>query len=171
MNPITTTYFSSAICINWWSWYTGGSAFQDPWCWIRSIPDWPGNIDLVSSRLSSVIGVIYECKNYLTFKWLMYLSNAYFLPHVKYCNIVWGSAAHSHVNKINLLQWRILKLILGVEKRTSTNFVLSRTKVLTINRIHEKQLIILVYKSFNELLPSVLSNLFIRQQDIINNSR
>ena len=40
---------------------------------------------------------------------------AYIVPHLNYCNIIWGNSSNNNVNKITKLQKRAFKTILGNE--------------------------------------------------------
>ena len=44
-----------------------------------------------------------------------YITNHSIQPNFNYCNVIWGNASNSNVARINRLQKRACKLILGNE--------------------------------------------------------
>ena len=44
---------------------------------------------------------------------------AYIVPHLNYCNIIWGNSSNFNVSKMTMLQKRACKIIIGTEY---TNF-------------------------------------------------
>lgn len=65
----------------------------------------------------------------------MCLYKALFPPHLNCCNIIWGSWTEGLVCNVSILELEYL---------------------CTVNQIHEKQLMILMYKCHYDLLPAGL---------------
>ena len=53
---------------------------------------WTDHYHKVTTSVSKAIGVLYKLKHILTEKTLVMLYNSLVLPHITYCNIVWGNS-------------------------------------------------------------------------------
>lgn len=99
---------------------------------------WKHYIDAISTRLSSVIGIIFKCRN-------CYLTNGYCVCTKCYFCQIWTIAILSGVvlNQLYYIESTCSntgssETILGVDRRTSMQDIYFRMKVLTVNQIHEK---------------------------------
>lgn len=125
---------------------------------------------MISSWLSSVIGILKKCREQLKRKWLLTLYSTFFMPHTVYCILVWGRAPSTSIRKIKILQKRALKTILGLKLRTSSTIVFNQAKVLNFNQIHVKQLLVFMFKYKQNLLPEPLQNLFTMRNLVVTRS-
>ena len=78
---------------------------------IEETLDWKCHIDYIYSKISRTTGVLYKLKQFLPRNVLMNIYNATILPHLNYCNIIWGNTYKTKVNKIYILQKRVARLI------------------------------------------------------------
>lgn len=90
----------------------------------------------------------------------------FLLPFLNYCCVIWGSAPKTTLRRLDLLQKRAFKVILGMPQRTNSNYVYAKTKVLTLGEIYELQTLIFMYKYANGLLPQGLSGMFTPRAEI-----
>lgn len=121
---------------------------------------------MVSVCLNSAVDILHKCYNILNRECLITLYNSFFSPFVNYCYIIWGSAAQSTVSKIDILQKRVLKLVIGVDQRTNYQFVHHKTGVLTVHEIFERQSMIFMYRYSKGFVPINLRNMFIMKSEI-----
>ena len=61
---------------------------------------WDNHIHNICNSISKAIGVLYKLKYILDEKTLFMLYNTLILPHISYCNIVWGNSGKTKVNPI-----------------------------------------------------------------------
>ena len=52
---------------------------------------------------------------------LLSLYNSLILPYLSYCIHIWGNAYQTHLQKLHVLQNKIVRIIAGVPRRTSSN--------------------------------------------------
>lgn len=121
------------------------------------------HIDLLCSHLSSSVRIIYRCRNILSYKRPMTLYNSFIRPYLNYCYLIWRNAQQTSLSKTHTLQKRVLKIISSFDRRTSSDLVYNKTKVLTVSRTSCKQCLIFMCKSRNSLLPTSLCNIFTGQ--------
>ena len=77
---------------------------------INSLIGWKEHISLINQKISWAIGVIRRVRFKLSVKTAMLLYDSLILPHLTYCNIIWGSTYKTSLSKMYLLQKRALKL-------------------------------------------------------------
>lgn len=69
--------------------------FKMLWVFFYAKLCWKQHINSIASKLSSVIGIIYEVANILSYHWLMTLYNSFFLSVLDYC-CVYVEVHHHH---------------------------------------------------------------------------
>ena len=87
-------------------------------------------------------------------------NNAFILPYLNYCNIIWGSAPKSVLAPLEVLQKKALKIALNMPIRTLSDTVFKESKVLTLANIHKLHVSIFMFKYKNDLLPKSFTNKF-----------
>jgi len=119
---------------------------------------WKCHIEYVNKKLNKCLGILRKVKRVLSTTCLIKLYNAFILPHINYCNIVWGSASLTTMNKLVITQKRAIKLALKVPITTATNSIYEQSKLKAIATIHRIQISIFMYKYNQNLLPSGYCN-------------
>ena len=84
---------------------------------IDSTLTWRIHIDNVSSKISKSIGLLYKIRPFITTKLMRTLYYSIVYPYLIYAIEVWGSADDTHLNKLLILQKRIVRLINYSDKR------------------------------------------------------
>lgn len=128
---------------------------------------WKFHTEMISSRLASANGIISKCKCLLNRKWLMTFYNTFFMPHLNYCCIIWGQASSINLKWIVVLQCKVLKIILGLERRTHSNIVYSQASVLQLHQIYAKQLWTFMFKYEEGLLSDTWYALVTLCRDVV----
>ena len=66
---------------------------------------------------------------------------------------MWGKVASTHINKINILQKKIVRIVNGVPPRTHSSPLFDRLKIMTIYQIHNYYIGVFMYKLYHKQLP------------------
>ena len=69
------------------------------------------HIDYICNKVSKSIGIIYKSRFFLSSKTKLSLYYSLIYPYLHYCNIIWSSTYPSNLNRIFLLQKRIVRII------------------------------------------------------------
>ena len=88
------------------------------------------------------------------------LYNTLILPHISYCNIVWGNSGKTKVNPILLLQKKAIRICTSSGYLSKTKPLFHRLKTLTTYDIHTHQTALFMQKFNLKLLPEVFLNFF-----------
>ena len=67
----------------------------------------------VSKKISSHLWLLSQIRTYLNVQHRLLFYNAYIKSHIEYCCVVWGNSCNLNAYKIEKLQRRACKLILG----------------------------------------------------------
>jgi hypothetical protein len=78
---------------------------------IDSNLSWKHHIDHIANKISKVVGIIAKLRHFVPLNTLLSIYNSLILPYLTYGLIAWGQACKSHLNKILILQKRVLQLI------------------------------------------------------------
>ena len=116
---------------------------------------WQEHINAVANKVSKSLGVIYKMKNALSVSILLMLYSTRILPYYQYCNILWACNYPSNLHKLSVLQKSAIRIISAAEFRTHAADPCKRHKQLTLVDINKLQIAFFVFKSVNNLLPSV----------------
>ena len=107
---------------------------------IDSTLTWRVHIENVSSKISKSIGLLYKIRPFVNTKLMKTLYYSLVYPHLIYAIEVWGSADDTHLNKLLILQKRIVRLITFSDKRLNDYSFLPSDPLffkLEIHKIHE----------------------------------
>ena len=94
--------------------------------------------------------------------------NAYILPHLDYCCIIWGNCDTCLEDKLLKLQKRAARLILDKDIRTPSVELFSELKWQTFPDRVKFQKAVLTYKILNGLAPDYLKSMFTTIESINN---
>ena len=120
---------------------------------------WNNHFQYVSKKISSYLWLLSQIRSYLTEQHRLLYYNAYINPHLEYCCIVWGNSSNFNTYKIEKLQRRACKLILGKDYTTledARNYlhVLSFEETIFIHKAKT------MYKIATNSAPIYLNELF-----------
>ena len=80
---------------------------------------WKAHIEKICKTIRRLIGVLYKIKPFVNLKILKTLYYSLIYPHLIYAIEVWGSADTTHMNRIIMLQKRIVRMMSYLDKRQS----------------------------------------------------
>ena len=78
---------------------------------IDSTLSWKEHLNNLSKKLSRTIGIMYKLRPFVNLKIMKNIYHALFYSHVIYGIQVWGNACDTHINAIQILQNRVVRLI------------------------------------------------------------
>ena len=114
---------------------------------------WNDHIKKITTSLSRAIGILYKLKHILTKKTLFMLYNALVLPHITYCNIVWGNSNKYNLDAILLLQKKAVRICTHSNYLAHADPIFYNLKTLKVDDIHTYQTSIFMFKHTQNLLP------------------
>ena len=126
---------------------------------IDSTLSWRNHIDNVSNKISKTVGLLYKIRYFVDIKIIKTLYYSLVYPHLIYGIEVWGSAAETHLNKLLILQKKIVRLICYSDKRQAdysfspSNPLFYKLEIHKIHDIFKINLSKFIFKCLNKMTP------------------
>ena len=128
--------------------------------YLDSTLSWSEHIDIVCKRLSKLTSVFHCISKFITVDMINHLYYAYVHPHIIYALEVYGSTAKCHLNRLQVIQSKLLKLLAGKKYRESSTALHRQLGILKVEELYQLNVLIFVYKQQNKKLPIIFENLY-----------
>ena len=103
---------------------------------IDNILKWKYHIDYISKKIAKGIGVIIKARKVFDKTTLLSIYNALILPYIGYCIHIWGNAYQTHLPKLHVLQNKIVRIIAGEPRRTSSDHLYCEINILKLKKLY-----------------------------------
>ena len=128
---------------------------------------WKNHIDQVCSKISKNIGIMTKARSIFKTETLQSLYYSFIYPYISYCIHVWGSTYKSYINKILLLQKRVIRLIAGVNRRTHCKPFFDSLCILPVDQVYSYNVSLFMYKYHHGKLSQIF-NIFEKNSSVHN---
>ena len=128
--------------------------------YLDSSLSWKYHISEVESKVSKSIGIIYRIKNLVPRFVLRMLYCTLVLPYLTYCNVIWANTYKTNIQKIIVLQKKIIRIISGAQFLDHTSPLFKKRKLLKFADINLQQQSIFMYKCINNIFPNEFNDKF-----------
>lgn len=122
--------------------------------------NWKAHIDFVKGKLMKTVGILYRARNRLDTIALRTLYTALILPYLSYCITVWGHTHKTYIDKLHVMQKRIIRVITFSERLAHTKPLYDKLKIMNIDNIYTYFTCMFVYKYYNQKLPNIFHDFF-----------
>jgi len=121
---------------------------------------WKEHINYISQKIAKNIGIIARISYLLpiTIRLQLYYSLVY--PYLTYCNLIWASNYESRLHKLEILQKKAVRVIVGARRDAHTSPIFAELKLLKICQIKILQIGDFIFRFEHNLLPSSFSGYF-----------
>ena len=130
---------------------------------------WNSHFNFLSKKLSSYMWLLSKIRTYLSTEHRLLFYNAYIKPHLDYCSLIWSNTSNLNINKVNKLQSRSCKLILGIEYNGLIE-AFKRLNILSFDQSIFLSKAKVMYKIHNNIAPSYLNDMFLMRDTTLNNT-
>ena len=121
---------------------------------------WKFHIEYVALKISNIIGVIARLRHFVPLWTLLNIYRSLIFPYLSYGLAAWGQAAKTHLQKLLVLQKRVLRLMYFSEPRAHAVSLFITANVLPINMLYVKTVSSLMYDVSRLSVPPNISDLF-----------
>ena len=135
---------------------------------IDSHLSWRNQIDYISTKLSKTIRLFAKLRHSVPQHTLITLYWSLIHPYLNYGIIAWGQASKTLLNKLLLLQKRVLRFIFFVNWRDSAIPLFVKANIPPLNIMYCQSVANLVYDVVNENCPKNILQLFLSIKDILS---
>jgi hypothetical protein len=127
---------------------------------------WKQHTTYIANIVSKYTGILYRLKPILPPMTLFMLYNSLVLPHIMYCNIIWGDHNNSFLGTVHIKQKKIIRICTNSPFLAHTPPLFADLNTLTIHDIHKLQIALFMFKFHNNLLPDIFLNYFTKTNSI-----
>ena len=127
---------------------------------------WKLHIDNICKTISRNIGVINRLKLQLPQSSLLMLYSSLILPYLNYGLLVWGNTHQTYLEKILILQKRIIRIICNAPIRFHTDPLFFENNLLKIKDLYSFQLGQFMYQHNSGILPFAFHDMFLKNQSV-----
>ena len=127
---------------------------------------WKEHIDYISKKIAKGIGVIVKARKVFDKVTLLSLCNSLILPYLSYCIHNWGNTYQAHLIKLHALQNKIIRIIAGVPRRTSSDPLYDEFNISKIKKLYMYAVGFCMYKYDNDMLPELFKDMFVKVTDV-----
>ena len=132
---------------------------------------WENHILHISKIISRNVGIISRSRYFLSHRHRFLLYNSLVLPYLNYCCMVWGNTTQCLLNKLFLIQKKIIRIIDGQPRLAHTNPIFQKLNILKVKDIAKQQAIVVLYNVVTQNAPSPISSLFESTQPHVRSTR
>jgi len=123
--------------------------------------NWRTHINHISQKISKACGVLSKARYISNHKTLKMIYYAIVYSYLQYCNIAWGSAQATALAPLQAALNKIIKTLNFASFDVSNIDSLYKSfDLLTLKQIHDLEVVKLMYKHKNELLPPKFQDYF-----------
>ena len=113
---------------------------------------------------------MYRARSYLTKSSLRKLYFSYIYPYLIYCIEIWGISPQSNLRPLLLIKKKIVRIMTFSTYYAHTDPLFKDLNILTIDKLVVHRIGIAIYKINNGLFPSVLNELYKKNNVIHDHS-
>ena len=126
---------------------------------------WSDHIRHLSKKITSSIWLLSKVKKFLSQEHRILFYKSYILPHIDFCNIVWGSSSETNKQKILRLQKRACRVILDYKVEDSSQ-AMDTLKILSIyDRLYLRKAKFM-FKVYQHITPDYISEQFTLRNNV-----
>lgn len=124
------------------------------------------HVDQTCAKVARSLGCVGRVKRLMPERVRRTLVEAIVLPHLDYCDSVWLSCSAGCRRRLQQLQNRAAKIVLGVKNKFSSEAALQRLGWKPLEERRQLHLGLEVFKAQRKISPTYLSELFIQKDQI-----
>ena len=119
---------------------------------------WTKHINSIHGKISMSIGVMRKLRSVLPLNALFMLYNAFVLPYLNYCSLVWSGASLSNLNRLQVLQKKAIRLCSNAHYLAHTAPIFKGLNTLTLSDNVALKVGIFMFKYFKGILPEIFDH-------------
>ena len=121
---------------------------------------WKHHITELSKKISKSIGIIFKMKNLCPQRISVSLYHSLVHSHLSYGACVWGKADNIYLNKIRVLQKKVVRIIANAEYNAHTTPIFKNLKILKLDDITKMQYACFMWNYDHGYLPHCFNTYF-----------
>ena len=129
---------------------------------------WIYHIEYTCKKISKCVGVILKARKKLNKAVLLNLYYSFAYPYFIYFNHVWGNTYRTNLNKMVVLQKKLIRIVTCSPYRAHSKPLLAANKVLSVHELNVYIVGIFMYKYCNDDVPDIFNDFFQGNSELHN---
>ena len=129
---------------------------------------WSRRINHLISKLRSILGTVIKVKSLLSKRSLLLLYHSLINSQLSYCILNWCYGNKTLVKRLQRLCYKFVELISGINSNSSVCDIMNKNKLLTIDQLLTKELIVFMFKQKNGKNPIAFKDIFTKNESKYN---
>ena len=121
---------------------------------------WHEHVDQICASLVKYFGIFNHIKNFVSKRIARQLYFAFIYSRIQYRIETYGTCAKESLAKVQIMQNKMLKLLLKWDRRTPTDFVHYHLSILKINDMHTAKILSFVNECRSGRVPDIFVNYY-----------
>ena len=130
--------------------------------------NWNVHIDSLIMTLVKYFGTFNQLKDYVSNQLARKLYYAFVYSNISYGIEVYGSCSDTSLDRLQVIQNKLLKLLLRLDPYTSTNLLHSELNILKVKDLYNTSLLLFVHANLQGDCPAAMKNYFVRRNSTYN---
>jgi hypothetical protein len=126
---------------------------------------WSDHIKLIATKIGKNVGIISRLAYILPTKIRLSLYYTLVHPYLSYCNFIWASNYKSRIQRLIILQKRVIRIIMGSPFNSHTHLLFKQLNILTLEQITQLQISEFMHRYNFNTLPFEFKNYFKKTSD------
>ena len=127
---------------------------------------WGEHAKYVKGKIFRGIGILCKARRYFNLDTLKTLYYAFLFPHLYYCIEVRGNTFNVHLDPLEKMIKRALRLISGSNRWAHAAPLFENLEILTLRKLYVYSIQIFMYKFNHTLLPPIFLNYSVTNYDV-----
>jgi hypothetical protein len=121
---------------------------------------WSNHIEIICNKLMKLTYVFRSMARFIDKSMACQLYYAYIYPHISYGIEIYGTAYKKYINKLQVMQNRILKILTCKPYRYNSQQLHNELNILTVSNVYSLYVNTFVFKQFNHMLPKIFNQYY-----------
>ena len=134
--------------------------------YIESKHTWKEHIKYISGKISRGNGMVIKARKFLNRESLMNIYYSFFYPYITYCNHIWGNANKTSLNRITILQKKIVRIICHEKHRAHTEQLFNKLGVIKFIDLNKYLIARFMFRWYRNETPTIFDNYFDLNRDV-----
>ena len=130
---------------------------------IDELLNWKTHIAYLNESLIKLFGIFNQLKDYVSAKLARQIYYSFVYSRITYGIEFYGSCAKTSLERVQILQNKLLKLLLRLHPLTSTNSLHNKMKILKIKDVYDLSLCVFVNRNLQGDCPPALKRYFVER--------
>ena len=127
---------------------------------------WNAHIKHISNKMSKSVSILKILKHTFPTNALKTIYHSLIYPYFNYCNLIWGSAASTHLQSLTLIQKKCIRIISKAGYYDHTEPLFKEHKILTVTEIYEYNCTKFIYQCYNNKTYTNFKNKLVKNSDV-----